>query len=245
MLLPLLISCTGSAPPATSKLNIAAAANLSRVFDELGALFREQSGIEVVFSYGSTAQLAQQIENGAPFDIFAAADTEHVDQLIQKGRLISDSRAVYAQGQIALWVPRGDQSGIREVKDLASPEVRFIAVAQPALAPYGEAAVEAIKASGLWEAVQSKIVYANNVNAARQYALSGNADAAFTAYSLVLKESGVVVKIDPKLHSPIDQALGVVVSSRQPEQARRFRTFLLGSEGRVIFSKGGYLVPAS
>lgn len=237
----LFLSCAGSSLPVKPKLSIAAAANLTSVFDEIGKLFREQSGIDVVFSYGSTAQLAQQIENGAPFDLFAAADTEHVDRLIGKGRLLAKSRAVYAQGQLALWIPTGGKLGVRDIRDLAGQNVRFIAVAQPSLAPYGEAAVETMKATGLWETLQPKLVYANNVNAARQYAATGNADAAFTAYSLVLKESGIIVKVDPKLYSAIDQALGIVTSSQQAEQAAQFSKFLLGSAGQAILVKGGYL----
>jgi len=237
-----LSSCGAPQPPAASKLTVAAAANLARVLDEVGAAFRKQTGIEVVLSYGSTAQLSQQIDNGAPFDVFAAADTEHVDQLIQKGRLVAGSRAIYARGQLALWIPDSEKSGVREVKGLTRPEIRFIAIAQPALAPYGEAAVEAMKASGLWEALQPKIVYANDIRMARQFAATGNADAAFTAYSLVLKESGTVVKINPKLYRAIDQALGVVSSSRRPDLARQFVDFLLGSEGRSILGKSGYLV---
>src|SRR6185295_15358697 len=118
--------------------------------EEIVAAFHKQTGIEVVLSYGPTAQLTQQIENGAPFDVFAAADTEHVDQLIAKNRIVPDSRAVYARGQLALWIPEGEKLGIRNMKDLMRPEVKFISVAQPELAPYGEAAIESMKAAGLW-----------------------------------------------------------------------------------------------
>jgi molybdate transport system substrate-binding protein len=236
-------SCARPTPRAASTLNVAAAANLTGVFEEVGAAFRKQTGTEVVLSYGSTAQLTQQIDNGAPFDVFAAADTEHIDQLIKNGRLLADSRATYARGQLALWIPKGDKSAIREMKDLTRPEIRFVSVAQPALAPYGKAAVEAMQAAGIWDALQPKIVYANDIRMARQYAITGNADAAFTAYSLVLKERGSVVRIDPKLHTPIDQALGIVTSSRKPQPARQFTAFLRGSEGRHILSQSGYLIP--
>jgi len=163
---------------------VGAAANLTDVFTEVGRAFKAKTGVEVVFSYGSTAQLAQQIENGAPFDVFAAADTDHVDSLVSKGKLVSDSRAVYAIGQLALWIPKGEQSGVRELKDLARQSVRFIAIAQPELAPYGQAAVDSLKAAGLWDVLQPKVVFANNISQAKQFAISGNADAAFTAYSL-------------------------------------------------------------
>ncbi len=213
------------------------------VFGEIGPAFRAQKSIDVVFSYGSTAELAQQIDNGAPFDVFAAADTEHVDPLLATGKLIGDSRAIYAKGQLALWIPNGESSGIRELTDLASSKARFIAVAQPTLAPYGQAAVEALKSARLWEAVQPKIVYANSISMSKQLAASGNADAAFTAYSLVLHERGTVLKVDPQLYRPIEQALAIVASTSRMDDAKQFRAFLLGPEGRAILAKNGYLLP--
>jgi molybdate transport system substrate-binding protein len=222
---------------------VAAAANLVDVFGEVGRAFKTKTAIEVVFSYGSTAELAQQIDNGAPFDLFAAADTEHVDSLVRSGKLTAGSRAVYAVGQLALWVPQGEQSGIRELKDLAMQKVRFVSVAQPELAPYGQATVEALKNSHLWDVVQPKVAYTNSISQAKQMAASGNAEAAFTAYSLVLHDRGTIVKIDPHLYHPIQQAIAIVASSARFDEARRFRLFLLGSEGRAILANSGYLVP--
>ena len=223
-------------------LAVAAAANLTGVMDEIAAAFEKESRVHVVLSYGSTAQLSQQIENGAPFDVFAAADTEHVDALVKRGRLRADSRAVYARGQLALWVPAGRQVRVQRVEDLTAPEVRYIAVAQPELAPYGRAAVEVLKAAGIWDKVQPKVVYANNINMARQFAESGNADAAFTAFSLVIDAKGTVIKPDPKLYRPIDQALGIVESTRELDVAREFVRFLSGGGGRAILARRGYFV---
>jgi molybdate transport system substrate-binding protein len=216
---------------------------MTAVLDPLANAFERQAGVRVVASYGSTAQLAQQIDNGAPFDVFAAADTEHVDELVNKGRVLADSRAVYARGQLALWIPNGEALGVRDIQDLTRPAIRFIAIAQPSLAPYGQAAVDAITAAGLAEDLRAKLVYANSINTTRQYAATGNAEAAFTAYSLVLKDSGTIVKVDPKLHRPIDQALGVVASTNQPALARRFTAFVLGPEGQAILRENGYLIP--
>ena len=237
----LLGSCATSPRPSTSnKITVGAAANLTQVFSEIGSAFTARTGVEVVFSYGSTAQLAQQIENGAPFDLLAAADTEHVDALVSGNKLVADSRAVYALGQLAIWSPN---AGVRELKDLNRKQVRFIAIAQPELAPYGRAAVEALKHAGLWESLRPKLVFGSNINQAKQLAASGNADAAFTAYSLVLHESGTVIKVDPSIYRPIEQALGIVTGSPRIEEAQRFRSFLLGPEGRAILARGGYLLP--
>jgi molybdate transport system substrate-binding protein len=226
-----------------SKLTIAAAANLTNVLGEVGRAFTAQSGVGVVFSYGSTAQLSQQIENGAPFDVFAAADTEHVDALVASHKIIANTRSVYALGQLALWLPGGERSGVRDLKDLTARDIRFISVAQPDLAPYGKATVEALHNMGLWERLQPKIVYGNSINAAREMAATGNADAAFTSYSLILHEPGAIVKVDSRLYRPIEQALGVVASSKQLGQAMRFRTFVLSKEGQAILTTGGYLAP--
>jgi len=231
------------AAPPEAKLTVAAAANLTDVFGEVGSAFRAKTGIEVVFSYAATAQLAQQIENGAPFDLFASADTEHIDSLIAKHKLTGDSRAVYALGQLALWIPNGEQNGIRELKDLGAQKIHFIAVAQPELAPYGRAAVETMKNAHLWETLQPKVVYGNSISMAKQLASTGNADAAFTAYSLVLHDRGTIVKVDPKLYHPIEQALAIVASAPQIEKAKQFRAFLLGPDGRTILARNGYLLP--
>jgi molybdate transport system substrate-binding protein len=236
----LLSSCGQPSPD--SKLTVAAAANLVNVFDEVGRAFKANTGIDVIFSYGSTAQLAQQIEHGAPFDVFAAADTEHIDSLIARKKLTADSRAVYALGQLVLWIPN-EASGVRTMQDLAGSRVRFIAIAQPELAPYGRASVEALKHSGLWEGVRSKVVYATNINQAKQMAQSENADATFTAYSLVLHERGSIVKIDPALYQRIEQGLGIAAGSPRQKAASRFREFLLGTEGRSILGKSGYILP--
>ena len=228
-------------PPA--KLTVAAAANLTEVLGKVGRAFKAKTGVEVVFSYGSTAQLATQIENGAPFDLFAAADTEHVDSLIASRKLTSDSRAVYALGQLALWIPEGGPSGVHELKDLAEPQIRFVAIAQPELAPYGQASVDVLKGAGLWDTVQPKLVYGTSISMAKQYASSGSASAAFTAYSLVIHEKGTVLKIDSDFHKPIEQALGIVAASTRIAEANQFRSFLLGAEGRTMLANSGYLLP--
>jgi molybdate transport system substrate-binding protein len=237
------LACSCGPHTERSNLTVAAAANLTGVLDQIAGAFQAKTGIAVVISYGSTAQLSQQIENGAPFDVFAAADTEHVDQLIAKGKIALDSRAVYARGALALWVPKGEHLGVRTLGDLAGEQIRFIALAQPESAPYGRAALEAMATAGLWGKLQPKLVYASNISLSRQFAATGNADAAFTAHPLVLKDTGTVIKVDPKLYRPIDQALGVVASSMQPERASQFAAFLLGSEAKEIFRENGYEFP--
>ena len=220
-------------------VTVAAASNLTEVAKVLGTGFEKETGIHVVFSFGSTAILTQQIENGAPFDAFLAADAEHVQELDRKGLLVAGSRAAYADGVLALWVP-SSAIPIDRIEDLASSQVRVIAVAKPELAPYGAAAMETLRHAGIFDKVNAKIVYADNINMAKQYGESGNADAVFTAYSLTLKERGKVIRIDGKLHRPIAQELGVIGASPHKAEAARFVDFVLHGKARTILTDFGY-----
>jgi molybdate transport system substrate-binding protein len=114
--------------------------------------------------YGSTSQLAQQIDNGAPFDLFAAADTEHVDALVKSREVVVGTRAMYALGQLVLWLPEGKKADITELRDLAGKNIRFIAISPPKLAPYGHASIEALQRANLWEILRPKVVYGNSIN---------------------------------------------------------------------------------
>jgi molybdate transport system substrate-binding protein len=231
-----------SAVSAPADITIAAAANLTEVAQTIGSEFEAQTKIHPVFSFGSTAQLTTQIENSAPFDVFLAADAEHVDKLDHENLLATGSNAVYAVGVLALWIPPGTRAQIGKLEDLKAGDVKVIAVANPKLAPYGAATVESLQHSGLWDAVQARIVYAENINMAKQYGTSKNADAVFTAYSLVLKEAGKVIQIDEALHQPIVQKLGIVARSQHAADAQKFTQFVLGESGRAILTRYGYKI---
>ncbi len=226
--------------PAAAPLPVAAAANLMDVCAALARAFEEESGGHVTYSFGSTVQLAQQIEHGAPFDLFAAADTAHVAKLDAERLLTPGSRAVYARGRLALWIPEGSTAQIASLDQLADKSVRYVAIAKPEAAPYGQAAVETLQALGLWDRVRSKVVYAQNISMAKQYAASNNADAAFTAYSLVIHERGRVLEVDERFHRPIEQSLGIMASSPRQKLAQQFRGFLLGARGQAILREYGY-----
>ncbi len=223
-------------------LSVAAAANLNDVFKEMAAAFTKDTGIPVSLSFGATAQLTQQIENAAPFDVFAAADRQHIDQLREKQLIVPGSDRVYARGSIVLWCP-ATQATVKSIQDLTQPAVRFIAVAKPETAPYGEATVEALRALHLWDALQPKVVYAENITAAKQYAATGNADCGFVAKSLLLHEPNQGIPVDEKLYRPIDQALAVLKSAKDPSAAGRFAAFVTGPKGSAIFVKFGYSLP--
>ena len=225
---------------AHAELNVATAANLTKVFAALGQTFERETGIHVIFSFGATAQLAQQIEHGAPFDVFAAADTEHIDELARKDLIIKSTRAIYARGKLVLWVPEA-RVPVEHIEDLARAGVTHVAIANPQLAPYGRAAVETLHALHLWETVQPKIVYGQNISATTQYAATGNADAAFTALALLHDEArGRKIEVPENLHAPLDQAIAVVRSTQKPDQARKFVEFITGAKAREVLKQYGY-----
>ena len=227
-----------------SQLTVAAAANLTDALGEIGPRFTSATGIRLVLSLGATADLAKQIENGAPFDVFLAADTEHVDQLESKGLLTPASRAIYARGRLVLWLPPGSKLKVEKIHDITAKQFERIAIAKPDLAPYGRAAVESLRNLQIWSEVENKVIYAQNVSQAKQYAATGNAEAAFIPLALVKPGEGTYIEVDEKLRQPIDQALGIVRESTKQSQARRLVDFLLSPEGRDLLTKNGYNAPA-
>ncbi len=229
---------------AATEITVAAAANLTDAFDKVGRQFTERTGIKVTYSFGGTADLAKQIENDAPFDVFAAADIRHVDQLRDKGLLIAETRAVYARGRLALWVPSARAGPrITRLEDLTRADVKNVAIAKPDLAPYGAATVEALRALNLWPRVEAKVVYAQNVSQTKQFASTGNADAAFIPLALVKTGEGEAIEVDEHLHSPINQAIGVIKATNNLEPARRFVDFVLSEEGQALLGRYGYSRP--
>jgi len=240
----LLLVAPSGTPAADPPLTVAAAANLTEVFEVVKQEFTRQTGIPVTLSFGSTQHLTQQIENGAPFDLFAAADREHIDKLKQEGLLAPSSDALYALGHLVLWCTT-KPSPVHSLADLTNPAVRYVAIAKPETAPYGLAAQQALQAAGLWKALSPKIVYGENINLTRQYVSSGNADCGFVAKSLVIHETEGIMSVDEKLYQPIEQWLGIVRASQRQSRAARFKEFLLGPAGRAILEKNGYSVPRS
>src|SRR5882672_3289884 len=156
----LVSACNRHSPVANNKeLTVAAAADLAPAFEELGREFHATHQIKVIFSFGSTGLLAKQIENGAPMDLFAAANTDYIDQLDKEGLIISGTRANYARGRITLWTPKDSPLHIEKIGDLTNADVKRIAIANPDHAPYGMAAREALQKAGVWETIKPKVIY--------------------------------------------------------------------------------------
>jgi molybdate transport system substrate-binding protein len=229
---------SSSTSPAT--LTVSAAADLGPAFREIGSLFEEQTGIKTNFNVGSSGQLAQQIELGAPVDLFAAADVLRIDALEAKGRILPDTRKVYALGRIALWTRADSPLRIEHLEDLLRPEVRRIAIANPDHAPYGLAARQAMQSAGIWERLQDRLVLAENAQQTLQYAQTGNVDAAIVPLSLSNQGGGRWVLVPADLHRPIIQALAVIKGSAHEREARSFADFVTGPQGREVLAKYGF-----
>ena len=232
--------CKPAPPKERETLQVAAAADLTLAFEELGKLYEARSGQKVTFSFGASGALAKQLSQGAPFDLFAAANSSFVDNAVQAGACDGASKASYALGHVVVWSKRGG-AVVHALSDLQSPDIKHIAIANPEHAPYGKAAREALTKAGLWPALESKVVQAENVRQALQFAQTGNADVAIIARSLVaIDDSGNQLAVDPALHAPIEQTLVVCKHGKDVEGARAFAKLALSSEGQALLKRYGF-----
>ncbi|GIW01195.1 molybdate ABC transporter substrate-binding protein [Roseiflexus sp.] len=254
ILIALLLVASGcSAAPAplaplnasSSELVVAAAADLTPAFQEIGKRFEEQTGIRVAFNFGSTGQLAQQIERGAPFDLFYAANKSFIEELNAKGMVIPDTIELYAQGRITLWTRPDSPLKPERVADLVDPVYQRIAIANPEHAPYGQAAKEALERAGVWEKVQPRLVFGENVAQTLTLADTGNVDVAIVALSLSVQGNGNWTLIPAELHPdhPLLQMAAVVAGTPREQEARRFIAFVNSPEGHAIMKKHGFILP--
>ncbi len=230
-------------PPTMEPLKVAAAADLSFAFKDVGEAFQKKTGRPVVFSFGATGLLEKQIAEGAPFDVFAAANVSYADDAVQAGACQADSKAVYATGHIVLYTAGDAGFAPSTVAELTDPRVKRIAIANPGHAPYGKAAKEAMEHAGVWDAVQPKLVYGENVQQTLQFAQSGNADVAIVALSLATVTPGRSSPIPLELHAPIEQAMVVCNAGKAAAAGREFVAFVQSPEGHTVMRRFGFLLP--
>ncbi len=243
--LALLLLAVLSGPAQADPLRVSAAANLQKVFTEaLIPVFTQKTGVPVQATYGATKLLATQIENGAPIDVFVAADTVTPQKLLAEKLLVVGTVQPYAIGQLVVWSRRDAVHHPASIQDLANPVYTKISYANPKTAPYGLAAQQAFARTGETAAVTPRLVQAENIGQALQYAQSGNADVALTALSLVIEDKTDPYFIVPdKLHDPIVQSLGLVSTTTHTTQALQFINFLTGRDAAKIWKKYGYQLP--
>jgi len=237
----------GRAAPAAD-LSIAAASDLRFVLEEIVRLSESQGSGRVRLTFGSSGQLAAQIEQGAPFDLLFSADEEFVHALARKGLVRPESVQLYAVGRIVLWVRTASPLNVADGLAVLSDErIRFVAIANPAHAPYGRAAIAALRTVGLHDRVASKLVLGETVSQTLQFIQSGNADVGIVALSLAvapsIRPTGRYWLIPAYLHRPIRQAVGIVATSRQPAPARAFLAFLNSPTGRQVMRRSGFTLP--
>jgi molybdate transport system substrate-binding protein len=182
--------------------------------------------------------LVKQIEHGAPFAMFAAADREFADRAVKTGKCDASTVQLYSRGRIVLWGKTGSPA---KLEDLVDPKYKKIAIANPDAAPYGKAAIEAMQKAGVYDQVKDRLVIAENVQAAQTYATEGQVDVGFSALSLAIAfGSKDYLEIAPDLHTPLEQSLVVCGKGREADAAREFAKFVTGEDGRAIMEKNGF-----
>lgn len=223
------------------QMTIAAASSLRPTLDAVVEAYRvEQPLHDIDIIYGASGKLTTQIINGAPFDLFMSADMDFPQRLAEKGE--ASTPKVYARGRLVLWSANFDASAIT-LADLASDAIERVAIAQPAVAPYGQRAREAMQVTGVWSQVEGKLVFGENISQVAQMAQSGAADVGLIALSLAMQPDlgthGYTV-IDASLHQPLEQGFVVTRRGADNEIARIFSQFLLASQARSLFRDNGF-----
>jgi molybdate transport system substrate-binding protein len=238
---------SGAARAAAQDLRVAAASDLQAALPAIAAQFEKETGHHLALTFGSSGNFSAQIQNGAPFDVFMSADIEYPKRLEQAGLAEPGSLYEYATGRLVLWTRR--DSGIDPrggLKVLAAAGVRRIAIANPAHAPYGRAAVAAIRHEGLYDRVQSKFVLGENISQTAQFAQSGNADVGVIALALALSpalmDAGTFVEIGAEAYPPIQQAAVVIASSKQKTLAGQFVATLKQAPAKAVLRSYGFAV---
>jgi molybdate transport system substrate-binding protein len=237
------VAVTSASPSPERELLVFAASDLQLALAEVSNAYALAGHPKPTISFGSTGTLSQQIANGAPADVFFAADEAYLAGLEQKGLVIAGTRQRYAIGRIVL-VERSGLPPVTTVEDLRRSDVRRVAIANPDHAPYGRAARDAMTRAGLWPALQPKLVLGENVSQTLQFVTTGNADAGVVALSLAIGTPGIRYSlVDAGLHDPIAQSAGVMARTPQPATARDFLSFVNGTAGRPIMKKHGFTLP--
>jgi molybdate transport system substrate-binding protein len=236
-------------PARASEVSIAAAADLKFAMADLAAQFETQTGNKVNVTYGSSGNFFSQLQNGAPFDLFFSADMDYAQKLESAGLVEPGSLYRYAVGNLALWSPVDSKLDLAAGwKVLLDDRVKKIAIANPEHAPYGRAAVAALKKAGIYQQVKSKLVFGENISQAAQFAQSGNAQVGIVALSLAISSAmrdGQRWNIPPDMHPPIDQAVVLMKNAKNKDAAGAFLDFMKTDQARATLTKYGFTLPGA
>jgi molybdate transport system substrate-binding protein len=244
-----LLGSASTAFPQTPEIRIAAAADLKFAMDELAGQFEKQTRTKVNVTYSSSGNFLAQIQNGAPFDLFFSADMDYTRKLEAAGLAEPRTLCEYAIGRIVIWTPADSNADVAKEKwaALLKPEIQKIAIANPEHAPYGRAAVAALKNAGVYERLKAKLVYGENISQAAQFVQSGNAQAGIIAVSLAISpgmKDGKRWEIPPDEYSALEQGAILLANGKHKELARQFLDLVKSAAGRATLEKFGFAVPA-
>jgi len=235
----LLLAWAGTGVLHGDEVRAAVAANFSAPAREIGALFAAATGHTARFSFGSSGQLYAQITQGAPFDVYLAADRRYPRRILHEGHGVPDSGFTYAVGRLALFSAAADR--VDGSASLESGDFTRLAIANPALAPYGAAAVEVLAALGLGERLDSRLVYGNNVAQTYQFVVTGAAELGFVALAQVIThERGSRWVVPQELHAAIAQDAVLLQRAAGSEAALAFLAFLRGPTAAAVKARYGY-----
>jgi molybdate transport system substrate-binding protein len=249
--LSVLVSCIAvpQAESAEREINVAAAADLSAALQEVAANYQKRTGVVVKLSFGASGALTQQIQNGAPFDVFFSADMDYPRQLIADGQADSATLYRYAVGRLVLRVPSDSPLDVEHkgMEVLLDPAVKKIAMANPQHAPYGRAAVAVLKHYGLYEKVSDRLVLGENVSQTAQFVESGNAQAGFVALSHAMAPAmqgkGKYWVVPAEAYPPLDQGAVVISRSSHKQEAAAFLEYVKTAEVAAVLRRYGFTLP--
>lgn len=236
------VSGRAQAPPAAS-LMVFAASDIGPPFAQIVPQFERQTRTDVTLVLGSTGMLTQQIRNGAPADVFFAANESFIHELTAENLTLRQTTSLYARGRIAAVALRSSGIRINDLQDLTDPRVRRIAIANPQHAPYGQAAKQALETAGLWAPLEPKLVYGENVQQAVQFVRSGSAEAGLVARSVADTSDLHWTLVDDSLHTPLSQMAIVLARTKQLAASMSFIAFVNGTQGRLVMRQFGFLLP--
>jgi molybdate transport system substrate-binding protein len=231
------------------EITVAAAADLQFVMQDVSARFEKETGKKLKLIYGSSGNFFQQLQNGAPFDMFFSANLDYAKRLDAAGLVEPGTFYEYAAGKIVVWVPNDSKLDITSgLQSLLNPSIKKIAIANPEHAPYGQAAVSALKKENIYDKVSGKFVLGENISQAATFVVSGSADVGIVALSLALspnmKDKGRYQQIPADSYPPIEQACVVLKSSHQKETAQAFLNFIKTAAVADLFRSDGFALPA-
>ena len=231
------------------ELVVAAAADLSSALKEVADRYEKQSGVKVKLSFGASGALTQQIQNGAPFDVFFSADMDYPRQLISAGDADGTSLYQYAVGKLVLWVPANSPLDVEHkgMTALLDPSVRKVAIANPQHAPYGRAAVAALKHAELYDQISDKLVLGENVSQAAYFAESGNAQAGFVALahavSPAMRGKGKYWEVPAEDYPALEQGVVMLAHSQHKQETAEFLAYLRTKEAAELLRQYGFTLP--